>query len=368
VKRPLLPSHYSVRFSPPDADGEERLHIVSERRTLTLTGYAFREFCERVVPLLDGSRTTGEVQALTADVFEEGDLADVLDLLAAQGVLVEAPGDGPAVERRTPQRNLFADLAPGEPLQPRLTAATVAVLGLGGAGPATALSLAAAGIGRVRCVDPLPVRPSDVYFSPFLGLEAVGTGRAARVAAAVRQAAPETEVVAWDAALDDEDDIRRAVAGADVVVACLDAGQANLAFKVNRVCFADRRRWISCALSGAEVVVGPAVHPGESACYLCYRMRAVACAANPETAFAHERELDHRHRDDGDRRENLVFSAGIAAGLLGTEVVKELSGLAAPSLVGRLLTVRLTDLAVERHAVLRKPGCPVCFPDGGPLG
>jgi bacteriocin biosynthesis cyclodehydratase domain-containing protein len=151
------------------------------------------------------------------------------------------------------------------------------------------------------------------------------------------------------------------------VVACLDAGQANLAFKLNRVCLADGLRWISCALSGAEVVVGPAVHPGASACYLCYRMRSVACAGNPETAFAYERELDRARRDDGWRRENLVFGAGIAAGLLGTEVVKELSGLAAPSLVGRLLTVRLTDLAVERHAVLRKPGCPVCFPDGGPL-
>jgi len=110
------------------------------------------------------------------------------------------------------------------------------------------------------------------------------------------------------------------------------------------------------------VTVGPAVHPGQSACYLCYRMRLVACAGNPEDAFAFEKYLDRRKRDDSGKRENLVFSAGLAANLLGLEVVKELTGLAEPSLVGRILTVGLTDLNIQKHVVLRKPWCPACFP------
>jgi bacteriocin biosynthesis cyclodehydratase domain-containing protein len=112
------------------------------------------------------------------------------------------------------------------------------------------------------------------------------------------------------------------------------------------------------------VVVGPAVHPGQGPCYLCYRMRSVACAGNPEDAFAYERYLDRRRQDDGARRENLVFGAGLAAHLLGLEVLKELTGLSEPSLAGRILTVRLTDLQIERHTVLRKPWCPACFTDG----
>ncbi len=156
-----------------------------------------------------------------------------------------------------------------------------------------------------------------MYLAPPLGLGAVGDGRAARVAELAGAAAPDVQVEASAAALESEDDVRAAIAGADFVVCCLDPSQSNLVFKLNRVCLADDRRWIACAPAGAEVVVGPAIHPGRSACYLCYRMRAVACAADPEDAFAFERYLDRRRRDDGPRRENLVFAAGLAGNLVG---------------------------------------------------
>ncbi|MEA2188822.1 MAG: molybdopterin-synthase adenylyltransferase [Solirubrobacteraceae bacterium] len=365
MKRPLLPSHYSVWFEPPDERGDEVLHVVSERRTLRLKGYAFREFCERVVPLLDGSRSLEQIHESTGDVFEPEDLDRCLALLRDQGVVVDAAANGLAPEARerlTPQLNLFHDLAPGEDLQRRLASAHVAILGMSGAGPSAALALAAAGVGTISCHDPLPVVPADVYYAPFLGTGSAGSGRAERVAELIRAAAPEVAVAASDAPLEEEDDVRRAIDGADFVVCCLDAAQSNLAFKLNRVCLADGRRWIACALAGAEVVVGPAMHPGESACYLCYRMRTVAAAGNPEEAFAHERYLDQRRRDDSGARENLVFGAGVAGNLVGAEVVKELTGLGETALVGRILVVRLTDLKVSRHAVLRKPGCPACYP------
>ena len=47
-------------------------------------------------------------------------------------------------------------------------------------------------------------------------------------------------------------------------------------------------------------------------------------------------------------------------------MIKELTGLAEPSLVGRILTVGLTDLAVQKHTILRKPWCPACFPKAEP--
>jgi bacteriocin biosynthesis cyclodehydratase domain-containing protein len=369
LKRPLLPSHYSVWFEPPDEAGDEVLHIVSERRTLKLKGYAFREFHERVVPLLDGSNSLEEIQSATADVFRPQDLAECLALLESQGVLVDAPENGlpvEALERMAPQINLFHDLAPDRGLQPRLSAATVALVGLGGAGPAVALALAAAGVGMLRCVDALPVAPTDVYYTPALGLAAVGAARAARVAELVGAAAPQVRTAVADSPPESEEDVRAAIGDADFVVCCLDAGQTNLTIKLNRVCLAAGIRWTSCSLAGAEIVVGPTVHPGRSACYLCYRMRAVACAGNPEEAFAYERYLDRRRSDDSGTRENLVFSAGIAGNLLGAEVVNELTGLAEPALVGRILTLRLTDLQIERHTVLRKPGCPACFPLEGP--
>jgi adenylyltransferase/sulfurtransferase len=364
LQKPLLPTHYSVWFEPPDEAGDEVLHFVSERKSLKLKGRSFREFHQRVLPMLDGQHSIEEIETATADIFPADELREALALLADQGILVDSSDNavgGEVAQRLAPQINLFHDLAPGFTFQDKLEKATVAVLGLSGAGVGVALSLAAAGVGTIRCIDALSITPADIYLSPFAGLSAVGSARAATIAELVKQAAPQVNAVVDDRNLESEEEVRSAIDGCDVVVCCLDASQSNLTYKLNRVCLATGTRWIACSLAGAEIVVGPAMHPGTGPCYLCYRMRAVACAGNPEDAFAYERFLDRRKRDDSQQRENLVFGAGLAANFVGLEVIKSLTGLAEPSLVGRILTVRLTDLAVEKHLVLRKPWCPACF-------
>ena len=67
--RPKLPSHYLLRFEPPDRSGDEALVITSERRRIKLKGHSFREFLYEVVPLLDGTRTTEEIQHLVSNTF-----------------------------------------------------------------------------------------------------------------------------------------------------------------------------------------------------------------------------------------------------------------------------------------------------------
>jgi adenylyltransferase/sulfurtransferase len=362
LQNPLLPTHYFVWFDPPDEAGDEALHFVSERQSLKLKGRAFREFHQRVIPMLDGKHSIEEIETATADIFPAAELRDALGLLADQGIVVDAAAQSVSAEvaeRMAPQLNLFHDLAPGLPLQKSLENATVAVLGLSGAGASVALGLAAAGVGSVRCIDSLTIAPADAYLTPFV--PEVGAGRAETVAELLKRAAPQVTVVAENRNLDSEDDLRAVIEGADLVVCCLDASQSNLIYKLNRVCLATGMRWICCSLSGAEIVVGPAIHPGHGPCYLCYRMRSVACAGNPEDAYAYERFLDRRKHDDSARRENLVFGAGLAANFVGVEIIKELTRLAEPSLVGRILTIRLTDLTIEKHLVLRKPWCPACF-------
>lgn len=363
-RKPLLPSHYSVWFDPPDEAGDEVLHFVSERRSIKIKGHSFREFSNKVIPLLDGQHSIEDIIEASRDVFRPQDLMECFDLLAKQGVVVEStesdiPSDVAA--RVAPQINLFHDAAPGVDLQRQLTKAKVAVIGLGGAGAAAALALGAAGIGTIRCIDSLPVTPTDVYFAPFLGLAQVGSSRASSIAKVLTAAAPQVRAQPEDGPLESEDEIRAMIQGTDMVVNCLDASQSNLIFKLNRVCLADGVRWISCSLCGVEIIVGPAIQPGHGPCYLCYRMRAAACTGNPEEAFAYEKYLDRRRQDDSARRENLVFGAGLAANMLGMEVIKDLTGFSEPSLVGQILTIRLTDLAMERHTILRKPWCPACF-------
>lgn len=363
-EKPRLSRNYYVWCDPPDEKGTEALYFASERRRLTLRGHSFRDFMQKVLPLLDGRHSMAEIEKEVADVFRPEDLADGLQLMAEQNLLEDA-GDGlrPEIESRMePQLNLFHEIGQNAVrIQERLSAARVAIIGLGGGGAGTALSLAAAGVGNISCVDPLPIRESDVYLSPFLRLKDVGLSRSGAVAKLIENAAPQITVRVFDRPLNTEEDLWAAIDGSEFVVCCLDAGQSNLIFKLNRLCLARRIRWTSCMLSGPEVILGPTVHPFEGPCYLCYRMRSVACAGNPEQAFAFERYLDRRKQDDSGRRENLVFGAEMAASLAGMEVLRELTGVTEPVAAGKIAVFDLLSLKVSKHVVLRKPLCPACF-------
>lgn len=362
--KPLVPRHFQIWCEPPDDSGDEILRIVSTRRSLTLKGHSFREFHRQVLPLLDGHHSLDEIHSKTSHVFNRGDLENALVLLSQQQVIVEGDGLDMSLEenpRLTLQMNYFHEIADeGRFAQRRLTAARVVIFGLGGAGTGVMLALAAAGIGQVIGVDDLHVSVADTYLSPALNMSDIGRLRADVLAERITANSPEIRVNSVTTRVDTEEDIAAIVAGADFVVSCLDAGFVNLAYKLNRVCLARSIPWISGELSGAEVIVGPAFsHQGE-ACYMCYRMRAIACAGNPQTSFAQERYLDKLKMNLGDRRENLVFGAGILANMLGAEVMNVLSGLADTTLNGRVIVFDLTTLRQQKHVVLRKPGCPVC--------
>jgi bacteriocin biosynthesis cyclodehydratase domain-containing protein len=362
--RPRIPSHYYVWCEPPDSSGEESLHFVSESRAIKLKGRAFGEFERRVVPLLDGRRTLEEIGREVEDVFALSDLEAGLEVLAGQSVLED--GDAEAEQGRpsrfNPQLNLFHELGlnPAD-AQRRLGSATVTVFGLSGAGAGLADSLANTGIGRIRCVDELPVSAPDLYLSSGFSPSDLGCRRAAAVERRLAPRFPESRVEVIEADTSNDESVLSAMEGSDYVASCLDAGQSSLIYKLNRACLRTGTRWTSCSLAGSEVVIGPTVYPGVTACYLCYKMRTVSCAGNPEDAFAFEKLLDERRRDDSGRRENFAMGAGIAANLLALEIVRDILGLSSVT-AGKVVIFNLLDLSSAKHVVLRKPWCPVCFP------
>lgn len=364
-QRPRLPSNIYVWFEPPDASGDEVLYFVSESKRVKLKGHSFREFQQLVIPLLDGQHTLAEIEARVADTFAPEDLEDGLQLLAAHNLLEDAgqyeiPLD--LSNQLAPQLNFFHEINmhSGE-MQERLLKATVTLVGMGGAGAAAAMSLAAAHVGTLRLVDSSPVAPADCYLSPFFLPEDVGEPRAQVVSSRIAAAAAQVNVSAQTKALQTDDEMAEVIAGSDFVINSLDAGQSSLAYKLNRACLKTSTRWTSCALSGVEVVIGPTVYPFETACYLCYKMRSVACAANPEDEFAFESFLDRRKQDDSGRRESLVFGANIAANLVSLEAIKELSGVLRANTAGRLIIFDVLEFTSTKHSVLRKPWCPACF-------
>jgi adenylyltransferase/sulfurtransferase len=341
------------------------LYFVSTHRRVKLRGRSFREFILNVVPLLDGRHSLEEIHSEVGDLFNAEDLNACFDLLAQNGLLEDAadlslPAD--LQERLRPQLNLFHDVSPeGAALQDRLTTSRVAVFGLTGTGAVTAASLAAAGFGTVRCIDDGTVTPADTYLSTTFDVADTGAMRCQAMCRRMQRSAPQVRYESVADKLANDDAVAEAVAGCDFIVNCMDEGNISLAYKLNRVCLKTGQPWISTAAAGLEVSVGPTVYPRVTACYLCYRMRLVACADKPEAEFDYQSFLDRRKRDDSSRHANLVFGIGIAGQLAALEVMKALSAAGQPATTGKLIVVDLRDLSSTKHVVLRKPWCPACF-------
>ena len=359
-----LPSCFYVLADPPDETGNETLHVISERRRIKLKGHAFREFHRSVVPLLDGTHTVAEIEAELADVFEAADLEAALELLVQHGILedVMQQSEPKSAVRLEPQLNFFREVAPdGIAAQRRLEQATIAVLGLGGPGAVAARALAGAGVGRVICIDHLPVAETDVYLSSSYSSGDIGKSRASVLACHISAGDGPGRVETNEDVLETDADVEQAVAGADFAICAADAAQATLFYRLNRVSLQTGLKWIACRSSALEVVVGPTVHPGETACYMCYRMRSVACADEPGEELAFQRFLDRRKCDDAGRRENLCFAAGITGNLLALEVFKALTGVGSLATRGRIVVFNPLEMLMEKHVVLRKPWCPACL-------
>jgi len=335
--------------------------FASSRRRIKLKGTAFREFQQRVIPLLDGRHTVAEIAAEVSDVFAREDLEAGLQLLADHNLLRDASDSAPD-EKLTPQLNFFHEMEMNaEEIQARLKRATVTIMGLNGLGAGAAQALAAAGIGALRCFDSDRVTAADVYLSPSFTNADIGESRATVTAKNIAASNPETSIATHTQTPENDDQVLNLINGSDFVLNCLDLGQSSLIYKLNRACLKANIRWSSAAAMGPEIVIGPTVIPFETSCYLCYKMRTVASAGNPEEEFSFETFLDRRKRDDGGRRENLVFGIGAAANLASLEAMKDLSETLTVSARGKIIVLDLLTLESSKHVVLRKPWCPACF-------
>jgi molybdopterin-synthase adenylyltransferase len=368
--RPQLPSHYYILCEPPDDKGEEVLRFISDTRAVKIKGRSFRDFQLRVVPLLDGTHSFDEIAEAVGDLFARAELEAAFTLLAEQNLLRDASllaalSDGGV--SREPQINFLHEVnsQPAE-VQRRLAAATVVVLGLGAVGAGAILALAASGVGKWRLIDHLRVGPADPYLSAVYASDDIGAGRAEIVRRRLEQIAPSSSIMVQNAPLETDAEVAASVAGSDFVLCCIDGGQASLAYKLNRVCLASGTPWIACDCSAAEIVVGPLVVPGRTACHLCYKMRLVAGSETPEDEFAYQSFLDRRKQDDSMHRQNLVFAAGLGAQLVALEAFKQLTGVLTPVTRGRILVFDTMHLTSTLHVVLRKPWCPACSPAAVP--
>ncbi|MFI8484825.1 TOMM precursor leader peptide-binding protein [Streptomyces rubrogriseus] len=145
--------------------------------------------------------------------------------------------------------------------------------------------------------------------------------------------------------------------GTDLLVLALDGLRPALLHRLNRAAVAAGRSWLPVYADGSELIVGPLVVPGESACYNEHEIQHESSRALRHEYQLYSEELSRRTADD--LPPLLAPYAAIAASWAAIGAVRYLVD-GASFLVGRALRIDMERLEVTQEHVLRLPRCPVC--------
>jgi bacteriocin biosynthesis cyclodehydratase domain-containing protein len=289
----------------------------------------------RVIEEFDAGASIADVVA-TVEGVEERAVRAVLAELDAKNLVFRADADTDGDAHTDADADTDADTERDRsPLPLRfaaddldaLAATSVLVVSSGRIGPEVAEGLHRAGVGEIRVRH----REDDGTDGEFSGAD---------------------EVAAWAA---DDSSLADAVEAADLVVAATQRPWCAAAERANELAVEAGTPLAVAEVTGYDVMVGPTVLPGETACYECYRHRRNANVGSAGDYPAFERTACGRRGGVGD----LLPLAEIAAGLLVTDAVNVLC-YGHGYTVGSVLTFDMSDLSTASNDVLRVPRCETC--------
>jgi bacteriocin biosynthesis cyclodehydratase domain-containing protein len=352
MNRPRLKTTTEVFTSP---EGELCLLRPSADADLVLEGAGARG--RELVARLDGS---SERVALEAE-FGDGVVGELLGLLEGEELVEDAGAYdslGPAeLGRYDRQLRYFADVAPAGVSAPdcqrRLREAHVVVLGVGGLGTWTALSLACCGVGRLTLYDGDDVELGNLNRQVLFSEDDIGEPKAVAAALALRRFNPGVTVDAELRTLASEEEIRGAVSGASLVVDAADRPAHDIERWVNSACFAEGVPYVTMSHFPPFARVGPLYVPGETGCFNCQ-----------ERAYRAAYELyDHlvdQRRGSPSPAATLGPVCAFVGGQVALDVVHHLTGLCEPASKGSVRVFDTRTLEPSAEPVPRDPGCEVC--------
>jgi ribosomal protein S12 methylthiotransferase accessory factor len=329
--------------------------ILFRSNTLAVKVEGAAALADHVLPLLVEPRSLDELQS--AVDFPSETLRQSLDALVAARVLERTTAPAP---RRVdhPFAAFLGELGveAGEAAA-RLRDARVAIFGLEAHGAHLALELARLGVGTLVLADPFPVAASDELLMPRL-MPRHGSTRQQAIADALTTLAPDTTVVLADQL--SRDSVYALTERASIVVGCFDRGFETAQHWVNHAAIAHGIPALFAELRTHVAIVGPCVIPGQTSCYMCYRMRRIACEDEYDEAMAYERLLNDRKWPSLSSRATAPFLPPHIACVLAGEVVKLVAVGLPATLAGRLHEFDVLSLESRFHRVLRQPECPAC--------
>lgn len=314
---------------------------------------------------LDGRRSLDELAAAVPEDLPLPTVLRTLRLLHTKGLIVDggAPFEASLTWRAEPDPVIGRQLlfwgrhvggtraaSSGAQVQSRLGHATVALVGAGLFGAATADLLSRSGCGEVRLLawDDGPAES----IGGVRMLDAMTTS--VIKPATTASAGPDTLAVVTET-------LRSWVPDLDLVVTATRNAPDQLMELINRLCQQTATPWLRGNLEGSAIELGPYVQPHGSACFSCLRLRSRS--ADP---MAIEHELDHAERMKETNAQGLpplgesLFGATLGASHLTGEVIRIITGIAIPALLNRVRTISPATGDERVNTVARVPRCPEC--------
>jgi molybdopterin/thiamine biosynthesis adenylyltransferase len=231
--------------------------------------------------LADGRRDladlTKALQATRPGVSREA-VQTAVDRLVALGVLEEAATEGPTgfsapeLDRYSRNLDFLSLLTLGSPrtalsLQRQLKRARVTILGVGAVGSATATSLAAAGVGHLRLIDPDRVETSNLNRQLLYRTSDVGRSKVHAAADHLKALNPHLAVTAEEAEVTGPADVPPLLEGCDLFVLGADRPHEILLW-TNDAAQSRGVPWLENSYSGPRVALALFV-PGKTPCLRC---------------------------------------------------------------------------------------------------
>jgi bacteriocin biosynthesis cyclodehydratase domain-containing protein len=309
---------------------------------------------------LDGTRSLASLEAR----FGAREVADAVAHLHEFGLLEDAAEEEelPLRTRRRFDRQMryLADVtAPDGPsatrCQRRLAESIVAVFGAGGLGGPVALALATIGVGELRILDGDRVELSNLNRQIQYTEAEIGLLKAECLAARLRSFSSETKVVPIAERIEGQERLEEFIDGVDLLVDAADWPAHLVEHWCNRACFAAGIPYIAMSHQPPIARVGPLYVPGLTGCYACQ-----------EAAWRREYPLFDTVIEERRGRPSAAPTLGppclTTAGLVATEILHHLTGVARPSTLGVAYLLDLRSTTFTTSEVVPEPGCPVCSP------
>lgn len=321
----------------------------------------------RLLRLMDGSRTP---EMIVTTLLEEHDDLDpesvheALESLISSGYVEDAAAevvesiDADEAERYERNENYFSWVdtcaRPGRyELQGRLKEASVALIGLGGSGSSVALSLVAAGVGRLRCVDFDDVEVSNLSRQLLYTEEDVGRSKVERAVAQLSRLNHHVMLEPLELRVGSVADAERCLDGVDFAVLCADKPNPDIQLWTNEAAMRTRVPWSVCLYAGPMLTTGIFV-PGSTPCYRCL-LTTARNVLEDETGVAGEALCG-----EGDENAVIAPTAALTGQLGALEAIYFLIGLPANT-VGRVFH---QNLLVYEHQYYITPqfdtSCDLC--------